>query len=114
MPDPDLPFLGVHLTKMIDGSVIVGPNAVQGWKREGYSRVNFSVRDTMQMLSYKGFWRVSRKHYRTGLVELYNSWWKPAYLKQVQKYCPSLSLKDLKPYPAGIRACCVGRWHLSP
>ncbi|WP_114783750.1 L-2-hydroxyglutarate oxidase [Vibrio tetraodonis] len=107
VPDPDLPFLGVHLTKMIDGSVTVGPNAVQGWKREGYSRVNFSVRDTMQMLSYKGFWRVSRKHYKTGLVELYNSWWKPAYLKQVQKYCPSLSLKDLKPYPAGIRAQAV-------
>lgn len=107
VPDPDLPFLGVHLTKMINGSVTVGPNAVQGWKREGYSRVNFSVRDTMQMLSYKGFWRVSRKHYKTGLVELYNSWWKPAYLKQVQKYCPSLSLKDLKPYPVGIRAQAV-------
>ncbi len=107
VPDPDLPFLGVHLTKMIDGSVTVGPNAVQGWKREGYSRVNFSVRDTMQMLRYKGFWQVSLKHYKTGLVELYNSWWKPAYLRQVQKYCPSLTLKDLKPYPAGVRAQAV-------
>ena len=107
VPDPDLPFLGVHLTKMIDGSVTVGPNAVQGWKREGYSRVNFSVRDTMQMLFYKGFWRVTCAHCKTGLVELFNSWWKPAYLRQVQKYCPSLTLKDLKPYPAGVRAQAV-------
>ncbi|RSD31832.1 L-2-hydroxyglutarate oxidase [Vibrio pectenicida] len=107
VPDPDLPFLGVHLTKMVDGSVTVGPNAVQGWKREGYSKLNFSVRDTLQMLKFKGFWRVTRMHCKTGLIELFNSWWKPAYLKQVQKYCPNLVLKDLKPYPAGIRAQAV-------
>lgn len=107
VPDPDLPFLGVHLTKMIDGSVTVGPNAVQGWKREGYSKLNFSARDTIQMLKFKGFWRVTRRHCKTGLKELFNSWWKPAYLKQVQKYCPSLTVEDLKPYPAGIRAQAV-------
>jgi len=107
VPDPDLPFLGVHLTKMIDGSVTVGPNAVQGWKREGYSKLNFSARDTIQLLKFKGFWRVTRMHCKTGLIELFNSWWKPAYLKQVQKYCPKLVLKDLKPYPAGIRAQAV-------
>ncbi|MDF5696748.1 FAD-dependent oxidoreductase, partial [Vibrio parahaemolyticus] len=69
IPDPDLPFLGVHLTRMIDGSVTVGPNAVQGWKREGYDKVNFSLQDTMQMLSFSGFWKVTQKHLKTGLDE---------------------------------------------
>ena len=107
IPDPDLPFLGVHLTRMIDGSVTVGPNAVQGWKREGYDKVNFSLQDTMQMLSFSGFWKVTQKHLKTGLGEFKNSWWKPGYLKLVNKYCPSIKVDDLKPYPAGIRAQAV-------
>ncbi|EED27994.1 L-2-hydroxyglutarate oxidase [Vibrio sp. 16] len=107
IPDPDLPFLGVHLTRMIDGSVTVGPNAVQGWKREGYGAINFSLKDTMQMLRFSGFWKVTAKHLKTGLVEFKNSWWKPGYLKLVNKYCPSIQLSDLKPYPAGIRAQAV-------
>ncbi len=109
VPDPRLPFLGVHLTRMIDGSVTVGPNAVQGWKREGYGRFNFSLRDTAEMLSFPGFWRVTAGNLGTGLAELGNSLWKPAYLKQVQKYCPSVRLSDLRPYPAGIRAQAVMR-----
>lgn len=107
IPDPDLPFLGVHLTRMIDGTVTVGPNAVQGWKREGYGVINFSLKDTWQMLSFAGFWKVTAKHLQTGLVEFKNSWWKPGYLKLVNKYCPSIQVADLKPYPAGIRAQAV-------
>ncbi|CAH6862575.1 L-2-hydroxyglutarate dehydrogenase [Vibrio chagasii] len=107
IPDPELPFLGVHLTRMIDGSVTVGPNAVQGWKREGYGKLNFSVKDTLQMLSFTGFWKVTAKHLKTGLVECKNSWWKPGYLKLVNKYCPSITVSDFKPYPAGIRAQAV-------
>ena len=107
IPDPELPFLGVHLTRMIDGSVTVGPNAVQGWKREGYGKLNFSVKDTFQMLSFAGFWKVTAKHLKTGLVEFKNSWWKPGYLKLVNKYCPSITVSDFKPYPAGIRAQAV-------
>lgn len=107
IPNPDLPFLGVHLTRMIDGSVTVGPNAVQGWKREGYGNINISLRDIKDMILFKGFWRVLKNNLKTGLVETYNSWWKPGYLKTVQKYCPSLALADLKPYPAGIRAQAV-------
>ncbi|WP_186170989.1 L-2-hydroxyglutarate oxidase [Vibrio chagasii] len=107
IPDPELPFLGVHLTRMIDGSVTVGPNAVQGWKREGYGKLNFSVKDTLQMLSFTGFWKVTAKHLKTGLVEFKNSWWKPGYLKLVNKYCPSITVSDFKPYPAGIRAQAV-------
>lgn len=107
IPDPDLPFLGVHLTRMIDGSVTVGPNAVQGWKREGYGKINFSLRDVLDMLSFPGFWKVSAKHLKTGLIETKNSWWKPGYLKLVNKYCPQIKVEDLEPYPAGIRAQAV-------
>ena len=107
IPDPELPFLGVHLTRMIDGTVTVGPNAVQGWKREGYSKVNFSAKDTAEMLTFKGFWKVSANHFKAGLSETKNSWWKPGYLKLVNKYCPQLTTSDLQPYPAGIRAQAV-------
>lgn len=109
IPDPDLPFLGVHLTRMIDGSVTVGPNAVQGWKREGYGKINFSLHDTLDMLAFPGFWKVASKHLKTGLIETRNSWWKAGYLKMVQKYCPQLQVNDLQPYPAGIRAQAVMR-----
>jgi (S)-2-hydroxyglutarate dehydrogenase len=109
VPDPGLPFLGVHLTRMIDGTVTVGPNAVQAWKREGYGRLNFSLRDTLEMLQYPGYWRVTADNLGLGLSELWNSLWKPGYLKQVQKYCPSVRLSDLKPYPAGVRAQAVLR-----
>ena len=107
VPEPGLPFLGVHLTRMIDGSVTVGPNAVQGWKREGYGRLNFSVRDTAEMLAFPGFWRVTADNLGVGIAEMWNSVWKPGYLRQVQKYCPSLRLADLRRYPAGIRAQAV-------
>nr|WP_319556902.1 L-2-hydroxyglutarate oxidase [uncultured Vibrio sp.] len=107
IPDPDLPFLGVHLTRMIDGSVTVGPNAVQGWKREGYAKFNFSFRDTWRMLRFSGFWKVTKKHLKTGLEEFKNSWWKSGYVQLVNKYCPTIQVEDLKPYPAGIRAQAV-------
>lgn len=107
IPDPDLPFLGVHLTRMIDGSVTVGPNAVQGWKREGYGKINISLGDIWDMVRFTGFWRVLKNNLKVGIKETWNSWYKPGYLKTVQKYCPSLGLKDLQPYPAGIRAQAV-------
>ena len=109
VPEPGLPFLGVHLTRMIDGSVTVGPNAVQGWKREGYGRLNFNLRDTTEMLAFPGFWRVTADNLGVGLAELWNSWWKPGYLRKVQKYCPVIRRSDLQPYPAGIRAQAVLR-----
>ncbi|NRA55190.1 MAG: L-2-hydroxyglutarate oxidase [Gammaproteobacteria bacterium] len=107
IPDPDLPFLGVHLTRMIDGRVTVGPNAVQGWKREGYGRFNLSLYDVWQMFCFSGFWRVLKNNFKTGLIETKNSLYKPGYLKLVQKYCPRLTTADLKPYPAGVRAQAV-------
>jgi L-2-hydroxyglutarate oxidase len=107
IPDPTLPFLGVHLTKMIDGSITVGPNAVLGFKREGYSQFNFSLKDTLQLLSFKGFHKVLMRNFKSGLYEMKNSIFKRGYLKEVQKYSPLVKLNDLQPYPAGIRAQAV-------
>lgn len=107
IPDPELPFLGVHLTKMIDGSVTIGPNAVLGWKREGYGRFNLSFKDSLQLVGFPGFWRVSRDHLRTGLGEYRDSLYKRGYLKRVTKYCPALTVADLLPCPSGVRAQAV-------
>jgi L-2-hydroxyglutarate oxidase len=107
IPDPSLPFLGVHLTPQVDGSITVGPNAVQGWKREGYGRINFNLRDTADMLAFSGFWKIAARHFGYGLRETRNSLFKSAYLKFVKRYCPGLKRADLLPHPAGIRAQAV-------
>ena len=107
IPDPSMPFLGVHLTRMIDGTVTVGPNAVLAWKREGYRKNDFSLSDTMAMLTNPGIRKVLKTNLRPGLIELKNSLYKKGYLEEVRKYCPSLTLDDLKPYPAGVRAQAV-------
>ena len=107
VPDPALPFLGVHLTKMIDGSVTVGPSALQGWKREGYGLFNFNIRDIWEQLTFRGFWHISYRFLWTGLKEIRNALWKPSYLKLVHKYCPSIRRDELQPYPVGVRAMAV-------
>lgn len=107
IPDPELPFLGIHLTRMIDGTVTVGPNAVVGWKREGYGRFNLDLRDTLDMLTFEGFWKVMRSNLKTGLGEFKDSFSKRDYLQRVRKYCPGLMMSDLQPYPAGVRAQAV-------
>jgi len=107
VPDPDLPFLGVHLTRMIDGSVTVGPNAVQGWMREGYGALNLNLKDILSMARFPGFWKVARRNLATGIAETRDSFWKSGYLKRVQKYCPSITVDDLLPHPVGIRAQAV-------
>lgn len=107
IPDPQLPFLGVHLTRMIDGTVTVGPNAVLAFKREGYGRTDFSLDDCIEMFTYPGLLKVLYKNFSVSMVELKNSLFKKGYLKLVQKYCPSLTLNDLHDYPAGIRAQAV-------
>jgi L-2-hydroxyglutarate oxidase len=107
IPDPELPFLGVHLTRMIDGTVTVGPNAVLAFKREGYGKTDFSLSDTLEMLTYPGLLKVLYKNFSVSLIELKNSLYKAGYLELVRKYCPALTLKDLHDYPAGIRAQAV-------
>ncbi|MCP4432336.1 MAG: L-2-hydroxyglutarate oxidase [Gammaproteobacteria bacterium] len=107
IPDPDLPFLGVHLTRMIDGSITIGPNAVLGFKREGYDKFNFNLRDCWDTFSFPGFWKLARKNWHSAKEEFRNSWEKERYLKQAQKYCPQLEISDLESIPAGIRAQAV-------
>lgn len=107
IPDPAMPFLGVHLTRMIDGSVTVGPNAVLAFKREGYRKRDFSLSDTLEILGSSGIRRVLQNNLRAGLSEMKNSLCKSGYLRLVQKYCPSLTLNDLQPWPAGVRAQAV-------
>ncbi|HEY6610030.1 MAG TPA: L-2-hydroxyglutarate oxidase [Pseudomonas sp.] len=109
IPDPSMPFLGVHLTRMIDGTVTVGPNAVLALKREGYRKRDISLSDTFAMLTDPGILKVLKNNLRPGLVEMRNSLFKRGYLQEVRKYCPSLEVKDLKPYPAGVRAQAVSR-----
>jgi L-2-hydroxyglutarate oxidase len=104
VPNPELPFLGVHLTRMIDGSVTVGPTACLSFKREGYGKINISVRDSLSMLSYPGTWRLLSQHVGPGLIELRNAFSKRSFLKQIRRYAPSLRKKDLKPWPTGVRA----------
>ncbi|WP_342371670.1 L-2-hydroxyglutarate oxidase [Propioniciclava soli] len=107
VPDPDLPFLGVHLTLMMDGGVTVGPNAVMGFAREGYPKLSVNARDLVSFARFPGFWKLVPGVLRTGLAEQWDSLYKPGYLKRVQKYCPQVTLADLRPEPAGIRAQAV-------
>jgi L-2-hydroxyglutarate oxidase len=109
VPDPDLPFLGIHLTRMIEGSVTVGPNAVLGLSREGYPKLAVNVRDVAQYLLFPGLWRVLARYRRSVRDELKGSLLKSAYLRECRKYCPSLTTGDLFPYTAGIRAQAVTR-----
>ena len=109
IPDPELPFLGVHLTPMVDGAFTVGPNAVLGWKKEGYGSINLSFKDIHEMMTFPGFWKVAKANLKSGINEIIDSVYKKGYLKRVQKYCPQIELNDLTHYPAGIRAQAVMR-----
>ncbi|MEV6277072.1 L-2-hydroxyglutarate oxidase [Nocardia sp. NPDC051832] len=109
VPDPSLPFLGVHLSPTIDGALTVGPNAVLGLAREGYRKGSVNLRDARDVLGYRGLHRVARNHVRTGARELRNSLFKRGYLAECRRYCPELTLDDLRPRTAGIRAQAVLR-----
>ena len=109
IPDPEMPFLGVHLTRMIDGTVTVGPNAVLGFKREGYQKTDVSFRDLKEMATFSGFWKVMQQNLKAGLSEFKNSIFKGGYLELVRKYCPQVTMSDLTPYPAGVRAQAVAK-----
>ncbi len=109
IPDPELPFLGVHLSPTTDGELTVGPNAVLGLAREGYRKGSIDARDAREVLGYRGFHRVAAANVRTGLRELRNSLFKRGYLAECRRYCPELTAADLRPREAGIRAQAVAR-----
>lgn len=104
VPDPNFPFLGVHFTRMAEGGVEAGPNAVLAFSREGYKKSNIHMAELMETLRWPGFQLVARKYWRTGMGEYYRSFSKAAFTKALQKLLPELREEDLKPGGAGVRA----------
>jgi L-2-hydroxyglutarate oxidase LhgO len=109
VPDPALPFLGVHFTRRVHGGVEAGPNAVLAFSREGYRRSDADAADILTMLTFPGFWRMGRKQWRTGLAEFYRSFSKSAFTRALQKLLPEIGGDDLQPGGAGVRAQAVRR-----
>jgi (S)-2-hydroxyglutarate dehydrogenase len=104
VPNPDFPFLGVHFTRMIDGSVHAGPNAVLSFKREGYKKTDFDLGDFAEVMTFPGFWKLAAKHADEGIQEIIRSFSKAAFTKSLQKLIPEVRSEDLVPCHAGVRA----------
>jgi (S)-2-hydroxyglutarate dehydrogenase len=104
VPNPDFPFLGVHYTRMVDGGIEAGPNAVLAFKREGYKKTDFDASELLETLSYSGFQKVAMKFWRDGLGEIYRSYSKAAFVKALKHLIPDIEMEDLVPGGAGVRA----------
>ena len=104
VPDPRFPFLGVHFTKKINGSVEAGPNAVLAFAREGYRKTDLNPGDLIGMLAFPGFWIMAAKYWRMGLAEMYRSWNQRAFVNALQVLLPELGMNDIKAGGAGVRA----------
>jgi L-2-hydroxyglutarate oxidase len=107
VPDPALPFLGVHFTRMINGEREAGPNAVLALKREGYHLLSFSLVDTLETFLFPGFWRLAGRYWDTALQEYYRSFSKGAFVRSLQRLIPEIRGRDLRPGEAGVRAQAV-------
>jgi len=108
VPDPAFPFLGVHFTRMIDGVVECGPNAVFSFKREGYGKLDFNLKDSWDSLTYPGIWKMFLRNWKYGFNEYKRAFFKGQFLKQLQRLIPSLQAEDIKPSRAGVRAQALG------
>jgi L-2-hydroxyglutarate oxidase len=108
VPDPAFPFLGVHFTRMVDGNIECGPNAVFTFKREGYGKTDFDLKDTLDALSYGGTWKLFAKHWKFGLDEYKRAFSKSLFLNRLRRLIPSLEMDDLRPGRAGVRAMALG------
>ncbi|MFV8829971.1 L-2-hydroxyglutarate oxidase [Alkalihalobacterium sp. APHAB7] len=104
VPNPSFPFLGVHFTRMIGGGVEAGPNAVLSLKREGYKKTDFHPVDFFEIMKYQGFWKLARKNVKEGFVEITRSLNKRKFVQSLQKLIPEITVNDLEPAPAGVRA----------
>ena len=109
VPDPNFPFLGVHFTRKINGGVEAGPNAVLAFKREGYRKTDFSLRDTLTTLTFPGFWRMAARYRRSAREEFYRSLSKKAFVQALRKLVPALEAQDIHPGGAGVRAQALDR-----
>jgi len=104
VPNPAFPFLGVHFTRMIDGSIHAGPNAVLALKREGYRKTDFSLKDLSETLTFPGFWKLAAKYWGEGFMEMRRSLSKSLFVKSLQRLIPEIQSSDLVPSQAGVRA----------
>lgn len=104
MPNPAFPFLGVHFTKMVDGRIECGPNAVFAFKREGYDKLSFDLEETVETLNFPGFFKLAKEHWKMGLDEWYRSFSKRAFVKNLQKLIPAIEPDHLETSPSGVRA----------
>ncbi|MEM7030573.1 MAG: L-2-hydroxyglutarate oxidase [Chloroflexota bacterium] len=104
VPDPRFPFLGVHFTKMIEGGVDCGPNAVLAFSREGYTKTDFNGADLWEAITYSGFQKLAFKYWRQGMEEMWRSFNKAAFVRALQGLIPEITANDLEPHPAGVRA----------
>lgn len=109
VPDPNFPFLGVHFTRRIDGTIECGPNAVLAFAREGYRKTDVSIREFAQTLAWPGFRKIALKYWRTGLGEYHRSFFKSAFVSALQKLVPEITADDLQPAGAGVRAQACSR-----
>ena len=109
VPDPQFPFLGVHFTRMINGGVEAGPNAVLAFKREGYKKTDFSLRDILEMKFYPGFWKMAAKYYKMGFQEFRRSFSKKLFVESLQKLVPEIQSDDIEVGGAGVRAQALER-----
>ncbi|MEC9159683.1 MAG: L-2-hydroxyglutarate oxidase [Bacteroidota bacterium] len=109
VPDPQFPFLGVHFTRMVNGDIECGPNAVFSFKREGYGKTDFSLKDTYDALTYGGTWKLFMKNASYGINEYRRAFSKNLFLKTLQKLIPSLKMEDIRPGRAGVRALLLGQ-----
>ena len=109
VPDPNFPFLGVHFTRRIDGTIECGPNAVLAFAREGYRKTDISIREFSQTLAWPGFRKIAFKYWRTGLGEYHRSFSKNAFVAALQKLVPEITANDLQPTGAGVRAQACSR-----
>lgn len=104
VPDPAYPFLGVHFTRMYDGAIECGPSAILGFAREGYTLGTVKAGELWEILRYKGFRALARKHWRKGVLELRQSISKSYYLSTLQRLIPEVRIEDIEPVPSGVRA----------
>jgi L-2-hydroxyglutarate oxidase len=107
--DPDLPFLGIHLTKTVDNKIEAGPNAVLAFAKEGYDWSKINISEFSKTIFYSGMWKLGRRYFSTGISEMYRSLNKDVFLREILKYIPDITKKDLTPRIAGVRAQAVGK-----
>ncbi len=109
VPDPRFPFLGVHFTRLMDDEVLVGPNAVLAFAREGYNRWRVNLGELADTLTYPGFWKLAKRYWKMGAREMYRDYVKSAYVKEARRYIPELNSQDFLPGRSGVRAQALER-----